>query len=84
MSLNDYFENDKNKGKVAYNYDPMKIESELTDINLLENRLLISELEDQSNFNQAKAMGMDQKNGREIRYVEYKKPIKKKQYENID
>ena len=84
MSLNDYFENDKNKGKVAYCYDPMKIETEHTDINLIESKLLKDENADSSSFAQAKAMGMDGKNGREIRYVEYKKPLKKKQYEDIE
>lgn len=36
MSLNDYFENNKNRGKVTYDYDPQKIETEHVDLNILD------------------------------------------------
>lgn len=43
MSLNDYFENNRNKGKVTYEYNPQKIETEHADLNVLDNDEKIKE-----------------------------------------
>lgn len=57
MSLNDYFENNKNRGKVTYDYDPQKIETEHVDLNILDLDNLVKQNNADSAFDQAKAMG---------------------------
>lgn len=80
MSLNDYFENNKNKGKVTYDYNLQKQETEHVDLNLLDNDNLVKEANADRAFMDAKAMGQDSVNGKEMRYVLPKKP-KQRKYE---
>ena len=81
MSLNDYFENNRNKGKVTFEYNPQKVETEHVDLNILENDNTVKADNAHKSFDQAKAMGMDAKHGREVRYVIAKKPKKRKGFD---
>ena len=83
MSLNDYFENNRNKGKVTYEYNPQKIETEHADLNVLDNDEKIKERNAEIAFMQARAMGQDGIKGREVRYVLPKKP-KQNKYISFD
>jgi len=73
MSINDYFENNKNKGHVTYDYNPIKIETEMVDLNIMDYSKNVKEANAEKAFMQAKAMGMDAKHGQETRYVLPKK-----------
>jgi len=80
MSINGYFEMDKDKGKVSYGNQPQAKPAPQTELHVLEPKDQIKGKLAEGTMTAAKNMYTDDPAGREVRYVQPKKK-RPKQYE---